>query len=291
MEEYSFEALGTKWSLLSDEQPFSQHTREQLWITIASFEERFSRFRDTSEVNTFREASAGVYTVSDEFAELLTRADVVRQLTGGRYDPASGVILEHYGYDKEYSFIEGEGEVPTVPSWSLAGNQLHLTGPTAFDLGGIGKGYAIDTLTRVLEKEGFRYYLIDGGGDMYATSKADGSAYTVALEWPGRPGVSYGTVALRRQGLAVSDTATRRFGDRHHIVNALDGANSSKVLGVAVVAENAWDADCATAALIQWPGVERRQIEQALHAQSVIITTKEEFLVSQVWPGEVFTSH
>jgi thiamine biosynthesis lipoprotein len=209
-------------------------------------------------------------------------------LTGGRYDPASGIILEYYGYDKEYRFIEDAGEVPQVPEWNLVDSQLHLAGPTAFDLGGIGKGYAIDMIAALLAEEGFQYYLIDAGGDMYATTKSDGSAYRVALEWPGRPGTAYGTVELLNQGLAVSDTFTRRFGDRHHIVDAVIGQNTDQVLGVAALAKSAWDADCATAALIHWPKIDRQKIEEILGAQSVIVTNKEEFLVSERWPGEIF---
>lgn len=287
METFCFQALGTKWNIVVDGD-FASSVRTVIQTEIASFEERFSRFKDTSEVNAFRQVPEGVYTVSDELALLLGRAKRLRQLTGGRYDPASGVILEHYGYDQEYSFREGVGEIPRVPSWGLMGSQLHLEGPTAFDLGGIGKGYAIDRVATLLEEAGLQHYLIDAGGDMYATSKSDGSAYRVALEWPGRPDTAYGIVELLHQGLAVSDVVTRSFGKRHHIIDAVTRENSRRVIGVAALARTAWDADCGTAALIHWPEVKREQIEEELGVESVIITVEEEFLVSTGWPGEMF---
>lgn len=230
METFSFQALGTEWSIVVDG-IIGDGVREKIQSEIALFEERFSRFRDASEVNAFRQAKQGKYVVSDELAILLTRASLLRQLTHGRYNPASGVILEHYGYDKEYSFQESALETPSIPEWSIAGHELHLEGPTAFNLGGIGKGYAIDMVATVLSDAGIRHYLIDGGGDMYATTKRDGSAYSIALGWPGRPEVAYGMVELSHQGLAVSDVFRRRFGNRHHIVDAVTRANSQEVLG------------------------------------------------------------
>jgi FAD:protein FMN transferase len=290
MFEYSFEALGTKWTLLSDRKNFSEEFKESLQIKIASFEERFSRFRDASEVNQFRESKKGVYRVSVELAELLGRAQDLKMLTEGRYDPAGGVILEHMGYDQKYSFIEKKGDAPIIPNWSIKERELSLHGPTAFDLGGIGKGYAIDFVASLLHAAGYQYYLIDGGGDMYATCKADGSPYTIALEWPGKPELAYGTVELSHQGLAVSDITTRRFGVHHHIVDAAHGTNTSAVKGCVALGKTAWDADSATAALVQWPNIDVRRVEEKFGVETVIITEKEEFLVSPKWSGEIFNT-
>ena len=289
MEMFSFKALGTEWTLISDDQVFDESIQKSILEKIAFFEERFSRFKDTSEVNAFRQSLSGAYQVSDEFAVLLSRADQLRTLTAGHYDPASAVILEHMGYDKEYGFTPSQKALPSIPVWSIKDQEIQISGPITFDLGGIGKGYCIDMVAGILAAAGYEHYLIDGGGDMYATTKADGSPYNIALEWPSRPGTIYGTVRLCNQGLAVSDTATRRFGEHHHIVDAETGANTKIVLGSVALGATAWDADCATAAFMQWPHCDQIEVEKMLRITSIIITQKEEFLVGKSWPGEIFT--
>lgn len=288
METFSFKALGTEWMILSDGKFFDEAVQKDITEKVALFEERFSRFKDTSEVNAFREVSPGAYEVSSELAMLLERAQLLRTLTQGHYDSASGVILEHMGYDKKYRFTQSKRPLPSIPTWSIKDKELQLSGPTAFDLGGMGKEYCIDMVAGILATAGYKYYLVDGGGDMYATTKADGSPYTIALEWPGRTGVSYGTVTLRNQGLAVSDTATRRFSGHHHIVDAETGANTERVLGAVGLGATAWDADSATAALMQWPHCDQTKVEESFGITSIIITQKQEFLVGTDWPGEVF---
>jgi thiamine biosynthesis lipoprotein len=289
MFEYSFEALGTKWTIISDGREITLEVQSKIGTAIASFEKRFSRFKTESEVNRFRQTSQGLYPISEDLRVLLIRAQTVKDLTGGRYDPASGVVLEHLGYDQDYRFTRHQGQAPTISEWNLDGTELFLSGPIAFDFGGIGKGFAIDMVANLLRKEGFEFFLVDGGGDMYATSKADDSAYRVALEWPGRPDVAFGTVELRHQGLAVSDTTTRRFGPHHHIVDARKGENTQSVRGVVAISKTAWDADSATAALIQWPNIDVGEIEEEFGAETVVITEKEEFLVSPKWQGEIFS--
>lgn len=289
MEEFSFEAIGTQWKLLSDGKIFSVEVQKKILSRVAYFEEQFSRFKAASEVNAFREATAGEYSITSEFHVLLSRALKLRLLTNGVYDPASAVILEHLGYDQEYSFVAKSVPVPMIYNWQLAGQNLVLEGPTVFDFGGIGKGYCIDMIADLLKVEGFEFFLVDGGGDMYATSKADGGAYRVALEWPGKPALAFGTVELQYQGLAVSDSLRRRFGKHHHIVDAKTRKNTKSVVGAVALGQNAWDADCATAALMQWPNTEIPQVEKEFRVQTIIITKKAGFLVSPRWSGEIFS--
>ncbi len=289
MEEYSFEALGTKWSLLLDDKVFDQTTKKEIHQRIVSFEERFSRFRGTSEVNAFRLSGEGEYEISGEFWTLLKKAQILKRLTQGKYDPASGMILEHQGYDQVYSFTPSQEPLPSLPRWELPQKgRLWIERGMTFDLGGIGKGYAIDLIAGILKKAGHRYFLVDGGGDMYGTTKADGSGYQVALEWPGQEGTIYGTVELKNQGLAVSDRMTRRFGKYHHIVDAMSGVSTEGVLSAVALGLDALSADMATAVLMHWPAVERERVETELGVKTLLMTKEERVIRGMDWPGEIF---
>lgn len=299
METFAFSALGTQWSILVDHEHFLESHKKAMLDAVAVFEHRFSRFLPESEVNQFREASAGTYVVSDEFASLLTAADRLRTLTGGVYDPAVGGLLEHAGYDKEYR-MEPDEEVEnyTLPQWSLSEKKITIGGPVVFDFGGIGKGYCIDLIAELLKKQGYTYFLVEGGGDMYGTTKRDGSAYRIALEWPGKPDTAFGVVELRNQGVAVSDSFKRRWPasakagrdekNWHHIIDPQSKKPIEQVVGCTALAQTAFAADCMTSALFLSSSEKYPGLSEQLQAEYVVFKQDGSVEVSQGWGGELF---
>ncbi|MBP9728197.1 MAG: FAD:protein FMN transferase [Candidatus Moranbacteria bacterium] len=294
METFSFSALGTEWTILVDESLFPESHRKAILEAVAVFENRFSRFLSKSEVNQFRDASAGTYQISREFALLLTRADRLRTLTGGIYNPAVGGLLEHTGYDQHYRLQADDQAISEyqLPVWSLAGDQLTLSGGAVFDFGGIGKGYCIDMVATLLGRQGYEYFIVEGGGDMYGTKKRDGSAYRVALEWPGRPDTAFGVVELQYQGIAVSDTTKRRWGQGkgawHHIIDPEKKQPIESVVGATAVAPTAFAADCMTSGLFLSDPGRYGALAEDLGAQFVVFRNDGTVQKSPDWQGELF---
>ncbi len=294
METFSFSALGTEWTLLIDESVFPVNHQKAILEAVAVFENRFSRFLPKSEVNQFRDASAGTYQISREFALLLTRADRLRTLTGGVYNPAVGGLLERTGYNQKYRLQADDQAISEyqLPEWSLTGEILTLSGGVVFDFGGIGKGYCIDMVATLLEKLGYEYFLVEGGGDMYGTKKRDGSAYKIALEWPGKPEMAFGVVELRYQGIAVSDTSKRRWGQGqgawHHIIDPEKKKPIEGVIGATAVAPTAFAADCMTSGLFLAEPSRYRALTEELGARFVVFQKDGTVQVSPDWQGELF---
>lgn len=290
METFSFSALGTEWSLLIDESVFPETHQKAILEAVAVFENRFSRFLPGSEVNQFRDASAGTYQISREFALLLTRADRLRTLTGGVYNPAVGGLLERTGYDQKYRLQADDQAISEyqLPTWSLTGEMLTLSGGVVFDFGGIGKGYCIDMVATLLGKCGYEYFLVEGGGDMYGTKKKDGSAYKIALEWPGRPDTVFGVVELKYQGIAVSDTAKRRWGGWHHIIDPTTKKPIESVVGATAVAPTAFAADCMTSGLFLSDPGKYSALAEDLGARFVVFRKNDMVQASPDWQGELF---
>ncbi len=290
METLTFSALGTRWSILVDEPAFSKQHQKEILEAVAVFENRFSRFLPGSEVNQFREATAGIYAISRELALLLTRADLLRTLTKGVYDPAVGGLLERTGYDKTYRLIPDPQAVAEyhLPAWSLSGEQLILEGGIAFDFGGIGKGYCIDMVASLLQKQGYKYFLVEGGGDMYGTTKNDGNPYRIALEWPGKPDMAFGVVELKCQGVAVSDSAKRRWGGWHHIIDPQKKRPIESVIGATALASSAFAADCMTSGLFLSDSAGYAALAEEFGAQFVVFREDGSAQVSLDWQGELF---
>ncbi|MDO8566046.1 MAG: FAD:protein FMN transferase [Candidatus Moranbacteria bacterium] len=285
MEEFTFTGLGTEWSLAVDGKQLEDQVRKDVVQYVQDFENRFSRFLPLSEVNAFRTSPAGDYILSQEFSLLLARADRLRILTNSAYDPAVASILEDAGYGAK-SGME-KIKQPHIPKWALVGNKLTIDSPIAFDLGGIGKGYCIDQVADVLKHFGYDYYLVDGGGDMAGTTKADGSAWRVAVEYPGKPDTAASIVHLKHQGIAVSDSFRRRFGKWHHLIDMQEKKPVEKVIGCAAVAQDAWAADCMTSGLFFAPPENYPALAEEFEATYIVFQSDGTTTVNSDWQGEL----
>ncbi|MDO8576396.1 MAG: FAD:protein FMN transferase [bacterium] len=288
-ERFAFTGIGTSWCILVDGTELREDVRSHILDYVRVFNERFSRFLNDSEACAFKKATAGGYQISEEFAALLARADELRTLTHGLYDPAVGGLLDQAGYDAAYTMVPRPGVAEFVlPEWEIRGRTLSIDGPAVFDLGGMGKGYCIDRIAEILSGHGYPYYLVDGGGDMYGTSKQSGEPWRVALEYPGKPDTAAGMVLLKNEGIAVSDTFRRRWGGWHHIVHPFSRLPVEEVLGVAAVAPTAWDADCATSALFFTDACEYAAVGKSLNAKYLVFRSDGATAVSADWDGELF---
>jgi thiamine biosynthesis lipoprotein len=284
-ENFSFPALGTVWNITTDGTPLSETTKERVRALLLDFERRFSRFLPESEVNAFRHIAPGSYIVSSELAMLLARAMRLRTLTKGAFDPAVAPLLEKAGYGRADVVAPIAAD---LHSWSIAGELLTISGPVAFDLGGIGKGYAIDRVFELLREEGHEFILVEGGGDMVGTIKSDGSPWRVAVEWPGRPESAVSVIDLAHAGFAASDVFRRRFRDTHHILDATTGSPVRRVVGAAATARSAWDADTMTSLLFMTPAEEYHKLATLYAAQYLVVDAVEKVYVSRNWGGEVY---
>lgn len=303
MTEYQFEAIGTVWHLLIDD-ALSSPVPESLWQLILAktdqFDRQFSRFIEGSEVTAFRHSSAGTFSISAELTKLLVAADHLRTLTYGTHDPAVGTLLEAAGYNQSYDFQPNTQAISDwrLPIWSVDPDTktISIDGPVVFDIGGTGKGYWIDRVSQIITTAGYPHHLVDGGGDMMATTKADGSGWFIALEWPGRPDTALGSVTLKNQGLAASDTLRRSWATKnttnaenwHHLLDIQQKKAVNSLLGCTAIAKNAWVADQVTAALSLVPAPEYPRIATALHGEYLVLETTSKAHLSPNWPGELY---
>lgn len=287
MHAIEFQGLGTAWSIAIDAPTVPEDLEGKIIAYVQDFESRFSRFLPGSEVNAFRNAVAGTYPVSSEFGRLLRRAAELRELTGGVYDPIVGGVLESAGYGIQSGAHPVQYGV-TLPSWSIEDVSVTLDGPIAFDLGGIGKGYCIDRIADLIRSAGCSNFIVDGGGDMYGTSKADGRPWRVAIEYPGRPDTAAGVVELRQAGLAVSDSFRRRFGQEHHLIDLKNRKSVMAVVGCAAVAPDAWAADCMTSGLFLSVPERYPELARILQAAYLVFRADGRALASIDWEGELY---
>ena len=123
---------------------------------------------------------------------------------------------------------------------------------------------------------------------MYGTSKRDGSPYKVALEWPGKPDMAFGVVLLRSQGIAVSDSAKRRWGGWHHIIDPKQKKAIEGVIGATALAPTAFAADCMTSGLFLSDPARYGALVEEFEARFVVFLKDGTIEASPDWQGELF---
>lgn len=289
MEKWTFTAIGTEWCITTDGVPVLDTDRERILQKIHDFDQRYSRFIESSEVNSFRNAEPGTYEVSDDLADMLAMSDRLRELTGGVFDPAVTGLLEQAGYDAQYTLKpSSETDTFTLPDWHIESNTLTLDSPAAFDIGGIGKGYLIDKVVSLLHERNYAYFVVDAGGDMFATTKAGGAPWRAAIQYPGKSDTAAGVVDLTSEALAVSDSFRRRWGDWHHIVDPKQRKAIETVIGAAAIAPSAYHADCMTSVCFLASPSVYAEAAREFNAAYLVFNADGSCQKSSNWPGEVF---
>ena len=210
-------ALGTVWHIELFE-AYDDHVtlRNSIVDWLEEFESRYSRFRPDSWLSTLNRT--GEYkNPNAQFIDLLTLALEYYYATDGVFNVAVGERLTKSGYDANYTFT-AIAELPTVPTLSevldISAAKISLQSGS-LDLGGIGKGYAIDKLAEYLQEEyGLYFFLINGGGDIYVTSDKNKSV-TITIAHPDDRSLAIGTVDLLHSGFAASSPRLRAWPDRN----------------------------------------------------------------------------
>ena len=128
------------------------------------------------------------------------------------------------------------------------------------DFDAIAQGYAVDYISDFLKEIGIEHYLVDIGGEMYASkSKTDSTHWKVGIENP-KDNAAYGEnltafVFLKEKGMATSGNYRKFYikdGIKYvHTINPHSGFPiASRLLSVTVIAKTTAEADAYATALM-----------------------------------------
>jgi thiamine biosynthesis lipoprotein len=174
---------------------------DQAFAALADVQAALSRFDDRSDITRFAMLPAGkALTVREDTAAVLQLAAALHQESDGLFDITLGSGPE---------------------AWSIVGRVLrkHRSGVT-FDLGGIGKGHAVDRAVSSLQAHGVQAGWVNAGGDLRVFGEAE---LPVAVRDEALGGARP-FIALRDGALATSRYAV---GSRCHLSSRLPGEVSA----------------------------------------------------------------
>ena len=144
------------------------------------------------------------------------------------------------------------------------------------NLGAIGKGHALDELTRSLLERGLRHFLIHGGGSSIIAQghqHAEGQpGWAVGISHPTKSSIRLGGIRLKNQALSTSGSGKQFFHHRGkrmgHVIDPRTGHPAGELLALTAVGNNATDAEAAsTAFFVEGEKEIRAAVERGLGDQ------------------------
>jgi thiamine biosynthesis lipoprotein len=187
-----------------DDGGYARQAAHAAFELVDRLEQELSRFIPNSDISRINELAAGEgVRVSPSTLECLEIARRLFDRTGGAFDVSIGSGLDRLDLVSHDFTVSARAD----------GVRL--------DLGGIGKGYAVDRMAELLEEWGIHHALVHGGFSSVLAVEPppdrDGWALTLRAPWPGDERVLARISACQ---MALSASGTRK-GD--HIVDPRTG--------------------------------------------------------------------
>ena len=240
--------------------------------------------------------------VSDETTALVKDSLKFSHLSGGAFDITLGRLSELWNFEEERDApppdaeirksMEGVGagsvHLDETKKTVKAANGVHL------DLGGIAKGYIIDSAAALLVSKGVNNFIVNAGGDMVIKGKKGSQNWRVGIQHPRdqEKVLAHLDVEDDETAIVTSGDYERYFiyeGKRyHHILDPFTGYPARGVISVTIKSRDAKTADAlSTAVFVLGPEKGMKLIESLEGTEGMLVTEDEKILLSSGLKGKV----
>ncbi len=236
---FSGQVMGTSYAVQLVDLPSKTDEKDldsRIAAVLNAVDGAMSTYKPESEVSRFNAATAGVSVdVSVDTLQVVELALTIHKQSQGAFDITVGPLVDVWGFGADMRELK---QLPTQSALQQAlekvgvdAIQVQATPPALsksksveIDLSAIAKGYAVDLVADLLEKQGIDNYLVEVGGELRGrghNSKAQ--TWRVGIETP--------VLARGNAFTAVSlaDSAIATSGDYRNYV-MLDGKRYSHTI-------------------------------------------------------------
>ncbi len=261
-------AMGTMFDIVVFHHSRADAARavEEAFSEIDRLERVLSHYRSDSDLSKLnREARYRPVRVDPSLHEIVRESIEFSRRSGGRFDVTIAPLV------RLWKSAASEGRAPTdqalAQAWHCVGyEKIDLSAADAvrfrsdcleLDLGGIGKGYAVDRALAIVKSAGVQHAMINSGGSSIA---AIGTA-------PGRTGwpvllgrVDAGGMELLLSGQSVSTSQQSPAAEFGEIIDPLSARPVKSAGSVSVIAPTATASDALATTVLMLPLEEARAL-------------------------------
>ena len=205
-----------------------------------------------SQINQY--ANERPVQVDKELFDLIKLSTHYSEITEGAFDITYASVGYLYDYPRHVHPTEEQirEKLPAVNWRNMLLDEEHHTvrfehPGMRIDLGGIGKGYAVDRGIDILKARGIERALVTAGGDSRIIGDRMGRPWLVAVRHPDNPNKVVTRIPLSNSAVSTSGDYERYFDEGgvryHHIIDPRTGHSASKVRSATILAPTATQTD------------------------------------------------
>jgi thiamine biosynthesis lipoprotein len=246
--------------------------KEKIDRRLAKINRSMSTYQKDSEISRFNQLGevGQKFKISNDFFQVMRAGQKIHRLSNGAWDGTVNPLVDLWGFGRSgrQDKIPPKSKIAAfLPDIGFANIDVLDTGflvkkrsAVTVDLSSIAKGYGVDVVAALLRKMGFKDYLVEIGGEIYAAGhRQDNSRWRIGINRPRADAAFdavYKIVALRNQGFATSGDYRNFFevnGVRYsHVIDPRTGYPvSNGVVSASIISGNCTMADgLATAIMV-----------------------------------------
>jgi FAD:protein FMN transferase len=222
---------------------------------LRRIDDLMSHYKPESELSAINQhANERPVQVDKELFDLIKLSTHYSQITEGAFDITYASVGYLYDYRRRIHPSEEQIKqaLPAVNWRNMLLDEQHHTvrfehPGMRIDLGGIGKGYAVDRGIEVLKARGIDRALVTAGGDSRIIGDRNGRPWLVAIRHPDNPNKVVTRIPLSDSAMSTSGDYERYFDEGgvryHHIIDPRTGHSASKVRSATILAPTATQTD------------------------------------------------
>ena len=170
--------MGTYYSIVIDGAPESDSAaiRTQIEACLTDINRQMSTWDPESEISKFNQSeSTDWFSVSPEFAMVVTESIRIHRLTGGTFDPTAAPLIDLWGFGakRPTTFPTQEAIDAARSNTGMQSVEARLEPPSirrtrsgiTLNLSAIAKGHGVDRVSELLTSLGYPSHVVDIGGE------------------------------------------------------------------------------------------------------------------------------
>lgn len=259
------QAMACQFSLMFEpNQPEVIWPASEILDLVHEHEAQLTVYREQSELQDLnRTAFDSPFQAKDNLYWLLKEACEIAKETSGAFNPVSGPLVQLWRTARSENRVPAQNEIEAIleicrfedVSFDDESKSVSfLKEGMQFNLGGIGKGYALDVMGEKLGGIGLESWLLHGGNSSILTHGPHNNlpGWPIGIRNPLLPTKRLATILVENCGFSASGSGIQYFrheGKRYgHILDPRTGWPSESMLSVAVIAPTAALADALSTA-------------------------------------------
>jgi FAD:protein FMN transferase len=241
--------------LWDTDQSHGEAAIDAVMAEMRRIDELMSHYKPESQLSHINQHAAEYpVRVDQELFDLIKLSTHYSEITAGAFDITYASVGYLYNYPEHVRPTEAQikAALPAVDWRNMKFDDAHHSvffehKGMRIDLGGIGKGYAVDRGIDLLQKRGIQHAVVTAGGDTRIIGDRMGRAWLVAIRHPDDPNKVVTRIPLSDAAMSTSGDYERYFDENgvryHHIIDPKTGHSASKVRSATIIGPTATQTD------------------------------------------------